>query len=86
MHEMIKLFLIPQKQLRLTSAVDSYTVVLNPTTPMDNLLKLNFDQRVNFKKIFRQMLKEVEQAIKTKSNKVALNIWKQQFGDKFPVA
>ena len=61
------------------------TEVINPATPKDNLLKLDFDQRTNFKEAFRQMLKDAEQAIQTNSNKKALNIWKQLFGDKFPV-
>lgn len=60
------------------------TVVLNPTTPHDNLLKLDFSQRTRFKEAFRQMLKDAENAITTNSNQKALNIWKQQFGDKFP--
>lgn len=60
------------------------TVVMNPATPQDNLLKLDFDQRTKFKEAFRQMIKDAEQALQTNSNKKALNIWKQQFGDKFP--
>lgn len=61
------------------------TTVINPVTPKDNLLKLDFDQRTNFKKIFRQMLSEVEHALQTNSNTKAYNIWKQQFGEKFPL-
>lgn len=61
------------------------TTVMNPATPQDNLLKLDFNQRTKFKEVFRQMLKEAEQAIRTNSNQKALNIWKQLFGDKFPV-
>lgn len=63
----------------------SNTTVMNPATPQDNLLKLDFDQRSKFKEVFRQMLKEAEQAIRTNSNQKALNIWKQLFRDKFPV-
>lgn len=62
------------------------TVAMNPATPQDNLLKLDFDQRTKFKEAFRQMLKEAEEAIQTNTNKKALNIWKQQFGDRFPIA
>jgi len=62
------------------------TEVINPATPQDNLLKLDFDQRTKFKEAFRQMLKDAEQAIQTNSNQKALNIWKQLFGDKFPVS
>lgn len=61
------------------------TEVINPATPQDNLLKLDFDQRTEFKKAFRQMLKDAEQAILINSNKKALNTWKQLFGDKFPI-
>lgn len=61
------------------------TEVHNPATPQDNLLKLNFDQRTKFKATFRQMLNVAEQAIQTNSNQKALNIWKQLFGDKFPI-
>jgi len=60
------------------------TVAYNPSTPNDNLLKLDFNQRTNFKAIFRQMLVEAEHALQTNSNGKALNIWNQQFGDKFP--
>lgn len=62
------------------------TVVINPATPKDNLLKLDFDQRTNFKTVFKQMLSEIEHALQTNSNSKALNIWKQQFGDKFPTS
>ncbi|KAF0200857.1 MAG: hypothetical protein FD170_3138 [Bacteroidetes bacterium] len=61
------------------------TVAMNPATPQDNLLKLDFDQRTRFKEVFRYMLEEAEHALQTNSSKKALNIWKQQFGDKFPV-
>ena len=61
------------------------TVVTNPATPQDNLLKLDFNQRTNFKEAFRQMLKDTEHALQTNSNSKALNIWKQQFGEKFPI-
>lgn len=60
------------------------TEVLCPVTPKDNLLKLDFGQRSNFKRKFRDMIKQAEQAVQTNSSKKALNIWKQQFGDKFP--
>lgn len=60
------------------------TEVANPTTPQDNLLKLDYEQRKKFKSIFRQMISETRYAIETNSNKKAVNIWKQQFGDKFP--
>lgn len=60
------------------------TVAINPATPEDNLLKLDFNQRSKFKEIYRQMLSDVKHALETNSNKKALNIWKQQFGDKFP--
>ena len=62
------------------------TEAINPATPKDNLLKLDFDQRTNFKEIFRHMLSEIKHALETNSNTKANNIWKQQFGDKFPDA
>jgi hypothetical protein len=61
------------------------TVAMNPATPFDNLLKLDFNQRTKFKEAFRHMLKDAEEAIKSNSNKKALNMWRQQFGDKFPI-
>lgn len=60
------------------------TVSMNPATPKDNLLKLDFDQRSNFKEAFRHMLSEVELALQTKSAEKACNILRKQFGDKFP--
>jgi hypothetical protein len=62
------------------------TVAMNPAAPKDNLLKLDFNQRSNFKEIYRQMLVEVEHALQTNSIKKACNIWKQHFGEKFPDA
>jgi hypothetical protein len=62
------------------------TVSMNPATPKDNLLKLDFNQRSNFKEIYRHMLSEAKQAVETNSNTKACNIWKQLFGDKFPDA
>jgi hypothetical protein len=62
------------------------TEATNPATPKDNLLKLDFDQRTNFKEIFRHMLSEIKHALETNSNTKANHIWKQQFGDKFPDA
>lgn len=61
------------------------TVVINPATPQDNLLKLDFDQRTKFKDTFGQMLNDAEQAIRTNSNQKALNIWKKLFGEEFPI-
>lgn len=61
------------------------TEVINPAAPKDNLLKLDFDQRTRFKTIFRKMIEDVDQALKTNNNQTAINIWKHQFGDKFPV-
>ncbi len=61
------------------------TVAMNPVTPKDNLLKLDFDQRSNFKSVFRQMLKAIEKALSTKSTKKAATIWAELFGEKFPV-
>ncbi len=60
------------------------TVAMNPATPKDNLLKLDFNQRTNFKEIYRHMLSEAKQAVETNSNGKACNIWKQLFGEKFP--
>lgn len=60
------------------------TEVICPVTPKDNLLKLDWDQRTNFKEIFRNMLKETEHALESNSNKKANHIWRQQFGEKFP--
>lgn len=62
------------------------TRVMNPATPQDNLLKLDFAERTRFKEVFRQMLKDSERALQTNSNTKALNIWRQQFGEKFSIA
>lgn len=62
------------------------TAVICPATPYDNLLKLDFDQRSNFKGIFRILLSDAESALQTADLKKACHIWQQQFGQKFPSA
>lgn len=81
-----KAFLLTAKAIEKTFGGGlTNTEIKCPVTPQDNLLKLDFNQRTKFKEAFRQMLKDAEQAIHTNSSQKALNIWKQQFGDKFPV-
>jgi hypothetical protein len=59
----------------------------NPATPGDDLLaKLDYMQKDNFEKAFNQLIKDAEQALQHSDQIKALNIWKQQFGDKFPMA
>ena len=83
-----KAFLLTAKAIEETfgSFFGGDTEVICPVTPKDNLLKLDFDQRTNFKKIFRDMISQAEHAVQSNSKRIALNIWKQQFGDKFLVA
>ena len=58
----------------------------NPATPGDDFLaKLDSNQKSNFKEAFEELIKQAEQALQQENQTKALNIWKQQLGDKFPV-
>ncbi|MCA6431835.1 MAG: hypothetical protein IM613_20585, partial [Cytophagales bacterium] len=58
----------------------------NPATPGDDFLaKLDSNQKSNFKEAFNELIKQAEQALQQDSQTKALNIWKQQFGEKFPI-
>jgi len=58
----------------------------NPATPGDDFLaKLDSNQKSNFKEAFEELIKQSEQALQQENQTKALNIWKQQLGDKFPV-
>jgi hypothetical protein len=62
------------------------TASKNPATPGDDFLaKLDSNQKRNFKEAFNELIKQAEQALQQDNHTKALNIWKQQFGDKFPV-
>jgi len=57
----------------------------NPATPGDNLVsKLDNTQINNFSDAFKTLIKDAEQAVNENSVKTASNIWKKQFGTKFP--
>lgn len=61
------------------------TVSKNPATPGDDFLsKLDTAQKSNFKEAFIELIKQAEQALQQDNQIKALNIWKQQFGDRFP--
>ncbi|MDX2246257.1 MAG: CBASS cGAMP synthase [Bacteroidia bacterium] len=58
----------------------------NPATPGDDFLsKLDSTQKSNFKEAFKQLIRSAEQALHQDNQAQALNIWKQEFGYKFPV-
>lgn len=58
----------------------------NPATPGDDFLsKLDSNQKSNFKDAFNELIKQAEQALQQDNQAKALNIWKQQFGEKFPL-
>lgn len=63
----------------------SDTIVVNPATPGDNLIvKLDYNQRKKFKKLFRLLIGDAEQALNHKDKQRACYIWKHQFGERFP--
>lgn len=58
----------------------------NPATPGDDFLtKLDSGQKSNFKETFSNLIKDAERALKQDNLTSSCNIWKQQFGEKFPV-
>ena len=62
-----------------------YTDILNPATPNDNLLaKLSREQIRNFETAFKHLVKDAKQALDQNRVAKSCNIWKNQFGDKFP--
>lgn len=62
------------------------TASKNPAIPGDDFLaKLDSNQKSNFKEAFNELIKQAEQALQQDNQAKALNIWKKQFGDKFPV-
>ena len=55
-----------------------------PAPPKDDLVaRLDDNQKVNFRKAFRQLIKDGEQAIKEPKSEKALNIWVKQLGNRF---
>ena len=62
------------------------TKVWCPATPGDNLLdKLKYEQKNNFEAIFKQMIKEAKQALEQNRVYKSCDIWRNLFGEKFPV-
>lgn len=60
---------------------------LNPATPSDDLCaKLDDNQKTNFKEALKNFMDEAANAINSDSMKTTCNIWRQQFGEKFPIA
>lgn len=56
----------------------------NPATPKDDLVaKLDDNQKSNFKNYLDHLIKDAKEAIEQKDTIKAINIWKQQFGQKF---
>lgn len=66
---------------------DSFTWEIsakNPATPLDDFLsRLDSNQKSNFKDAFSELIKQSGLALQQDNLTKALNIWKQQFGDKF---
>lgn len=59
----------------------------NPATPGDNLIeKLDRTQIRNFYNAFGNLVSTAEQALMQDNQQKAINLWKQQLGDKFPAA
>ena len=58
---------------------------LNPATPKDNFLsKLNEKQNGNFRKAFKELVTDAAIALKQNNLSSAVEIWKRQFGKRFP--
>jgi hypothetical protein len=61
------------------------TAIYCPVTPKDNLIeKLDETQRKNFEEAFKQLIIDAKSAISQDRVHKACNIWRNQFGQKFP--